>query len=172
MLRAMTETTTARTDPPLTGDERAQLMGFVQYFRRTIRVKTAGLSEEDAHRSVLPSPLMTVAGLVSHLRWVEAFWFRVVLDGQPDEAPYTDEDPDAEFKVADRTLADLLDEYDAECSRSDAIAAARQLDDEVPFRKDRRINLRWVLLHMVEETGRHAGHLDVIREMLDGATGE
>ena len=163
---------TERTDPPMTGDERAQLMGFVQYFRDTIRCKTAGLSEQDAHRPVLPSPLMTVAGLVSHLRWVEAYWFQVILGGRPDEAPYTDEDPDAEFKVADRTLAELLDEYDAECSRSDTIVAARQLDDEVPFRKDRRVNLRWVLLHMVEETGRHAGHLDAIRELLDGVTGE
>jgi uncharacterized damage-inducible protein DinB len=171
MLRAMTETKT-RTDPPMTGDERAQLMGFLHFFRETIRWKTAGLSEEDAQRAVLPSPLMTAAGLISHLRWVEAYWFRTVLDGQPDEAPYTDEDPDAEFKVDDRPLAELLDEYDTECSRSDAIATARQLDDEVPFRKDRRINLRWVLLHMIEETGRHAGHLDVIRELLDGMTGE
>jgi uncharacterized damage-inducible protein DinB len=103
---------------------------------------------------------------------VEAYWFQVILGGRPDEAPDTDEDPDAEFKVADRTLAELLDEYDAECSRSDTIVAARQLDDEVPFRKDRRVNLRWVLLHMVEETGRHAGHLDAIRELLDGVTGE
>lgn len=171
MLRAMTEPET-RTDPPMTGDERAQIMGFLHFFRETIRWKATGLSEQDAHRPVLPSPLMTAAGLVSHLRWVEAYWFRVVLDGRPDEAPYTDEDPDAEFKVDDRPLAELLDEYDAECSRSDAIAAARQLDDDVPFRKTRRVNLRWVLLHMVEETGRHAGHLDVIRELLDGLTGE
>jgi uncharacterized damage-inducible protein DinB len=166
----MTETN--RADPPFTGDERAQITGFVDFFRATLRVKTAGLSEEDAHRPVLPSPLMTVAGLVSHLRWVEAYWFRVVLDGQPDEAPYTDEDPDAEFKVDDRPLAELLDEYDAECTRSNAIAAKLQLDEELPFRKDRHINLRWVLLHMIEETGRHAGHLDVIRELLDGVTGE
>jgi uncharacterized damage-inducible protein DinB len=165
-------TTILRTDPPMTGDLRAQLTGFLDYLRASVHVKAAGLSDEDAHRVVLPSELTTVAGLVSHLRWVEAYWFRVVLGGEPDDAPYTDEDPDAEFRVQDRTMTELLDEYAAECARSDAIATARQLDDEAAFRKDQRVNLGWVLIHMIEETGRHAGHLDILREMLDGVTGE
>jgi uncharacterized damage-inducible protein DinB len=156
----------------MNGGERDQLMAFLGFLRGSVHLKAGGLSHEDAHRSLLPSPLTTVAGLVSHLRWVEAYWFRTVLLNQPDGAPYSAEDPDAEFKVSDRKLGELLDGYAAECAHSDTIASARQLDDTVRFRQDREVNLRWVLIHMIEETGRHAGHLDILREMLDGVTGE
>lgn len=165
-------TNDTRPSPPLTGGERDQLDGFLDFHRATVHRKALGLSEEDAHRSLLPSALMTVAGLVSHLRWVEAYWFEVVLLGQPDQAPYSDANPDGEFEIAATTTMDeLLDQYARQCERSREIAAKIDLDAEVPFRQDRRVNLRWVLIHMVEETGRHAGHLDILRELLDGTTG-
>jgi uncharacterized damage-inducible protein DinB len=168
----MTTTLDDRQDPPWVADERTQLTAFLDLQRGTILFKASGLSEEDGHKAVIPSPLMTVAGLLSHLRWVEAYWFKTVLDGQPDLAPYSKERPDGEFEVAaELTLAQLTEEYRAECARSNEIAAALDLDHSVPFR-GAAVTVRWVLLHMIEETGRHAGHLDVMRELIDGATGE
>lgn len=166
-------TAATRTDPPYTGAELAQAEGFLDYLRSTVVMKAEGLSEEDAHRSVLPSKLMTVAGLLSHLRWVEAYWFRTVLCGEPDAAPYSKERPDGEFEdAAHLPTRQLVEEYEAECANSRAVAARMGLDETRPFRNGGEITVRWVVLHMIEETGRHAGHLDIIRELLDGVTGE
>ncbi|MBM7775783.1 putative damage-inducible protein DinB [Actinokineospora baliensis] len=162
-----------RVEPPYQGDERELLSAFLDYLRATIAFKSEGLSEADTHRSVLPSPLMTVAGLLSHLRWVEAYWFEVALSGQPNRAPYSAERPDGEFEIAaNLTTAELLADYAQQCERSREVTAGLALDDTVAFRDGKQLSLRWVLIHMIEETGRHAGHLDVIREFLDGATGE
>nr|BFF00119.1 DinB family protein [Streptoalloteichus tenebrarius] len=161
-----------RTDPPTTGDERAVLGGFLDFLRATIHTKCAGLSDALAHRSVLPSPLTTAAGLVMHLRWVEHYWFEHVLAGLPHRAPWTEEDLDADWRPApETTLESLLTDYAAQYAVSREIAAGLALDHEVAFRGG-TVSVRWVLVHMVEETARHAGHLDVVRELLDGVTGE
>jgi Protein of unknown function (DUF664) len=166
----MTTADLTRVDPPMTGGERAQLTGFLDFLRATVHVKAAGLSEEDAHRSTVRSPLLTVAGIVSHLRGAERYWFAEVLGGRPQHHA---DDPDDDFLVArDRPLGELLGEYAAECEASREMVARLDLDTEVPFRDSGLISTRWVMLHMVEETGRHAGHLDIIRENLDGTTGE
>lgn len=165
--------TDLRVDPPLTGDERALLGGFLDYLRGTIELKCAGLSEEDAVRSTLPSPLLTAAGIVKHLLWVEDYWFAVILAGGPDHAPYSRADPDADWRIGTgETISGLLADYAAQCAVSREIVAGLELDHEVPFRDKGTVSVRWVLIHMVEETGRHAGHLDVVRELLDGSTGE
>jgi hypothetical protein len=141
-------------------------------------MKCEGLSEADAHRKLLPtSPLMTMAGLVAHLRWNEYSWFQLNLLGVPDtgQTPWTEDgDPDAEMSVDDVPLASLLDDYDAECARSNSAIASLSLDDteKGPYAvKGEAASLRYVLCHMIEETARHVGHLDIIRELLDGATG-
>lgn len=163
--------------PPLTADERTQLTGWLDHLRSLVRTKCEGLSEADAHRKVLPtSPLMTVAGLVAHLRWVEYSWFTENLLGTPDEGqtPWTEGGhPDAEMIVDDVPLARLLDEYDAECARSNDIVAGFSLDDveRAVVRDTGAASTRYILCHMIEETARHLGHLDIIRELLDGATG-
>ncbi|TCN37173.1 uncharacterized protein DUF664 [Kribbella orskensis] len=161
---------------PLTADERTQLTGWLDLQRSFVRMKCEGLSETDAHRKVLPtSPLMTVAGLVSHLRWVEYSWFTQNLLGTPDhgETPWTEDGhPDAEMFVDDVPLAQLLDDYDAECARSNEIIATVSLDDveKAVFRDTGAASTRYILCHMIEETARHLGHLDIIRELLDGQT--
>lgn len=162
-----------RPEPPWTGSERETLTGFLDYLRATIRWKSEGLSDEQARRALLPSELTTVAGLVGHLTYVESFWFSVVLAGEADpwREAFTD-DPDAEFRAAQGVpLARLLDDYERQCARSREIVADRALENEVPFRSG-AVTARWVLTHLIEETGRHAGHLDVLRELLDGRTGE
>jgi hypothetical protein len=153
--------------------EREQLAGFLDFLRGTVVMKAAGLTDEQARRSLVPSELTTVAGLVSHLTYVEQYWFGVLFDARPD--PWVDrfrDDPDAEFSAGMVTpLAELVENYERECARSRAIAAKLDLDATVT-RKGEPVNLRWVLIHMIEETGRHAGHLDLLRELLDGSTGE
>ncbi|MFB7587055.1 DinB family protein [Streptomyces sp. NPDC056169] len=161
-------------DTPPAWDERTQLTTFLDYTRDTARAKCAGVSAENANRSLLPgSPLMTMSGLINHLRWVEYYWFQVVFLGEEDQGPWTDEDPDREMRIAvDFPLAQLLDEYAEQSARYRELVAGHSLDDQAKrVRKGLRVDLRWILLHLTEETARHNGHLDILRELLDGTTG-
>lgn len=164
-----------RTDSPPTWDERTQLTTFLDYTRATALAKCEGLAQEDARKAPLPgSPLMTLAGVVNHLRWVEYYWFEVVFLGGEDEGPWTDEDPDREMRIAvDMPLADVLTDYEKQCVRYRELVAAHDLDTPAkrPHSDGRHPDLRWILLHLVEETARHNGHLDIIREIVDGSTG-
>jgi uncharacterized damage-inducible protein DinB len=163
-------------DVPDSFDERAILTQFLDYARDTVHAKCAGLSEADARRAPLPgSPLMTISGLVSHLRWVECGWIDKTLLGGTIDAPWTDEDPDREFRIAvEVPLAQLLAEYRAACDRHRQLVAALDLDTlsagELVWRTE-PVTLRWVLFHLVEETARHNGHIDILRELADGARG-
>jgi uncharacterized damage-inducible protein DinB len=161
-----------RTDPPHHGSEREILEGFLEYQRSTVFIKARGLSDADAAKRLLPS-LTTVTGLVRHLTDVERYWFREVLLGEA-AVPfrYSKEDPDGEFRVTDANSLDAeLIEYSSALDEARKSAALLQLDDRArDIRGD--VSLRWVLVHMIEETARHLGHLDLLRELLDGETGE
>ncbi|HEX2316171.1 MAG TPA: DinB family protein [Thermomonospora sp.] len=159
--------------PPPAADEQTLLLAFLNLNRAAVTAKCEGLDEDLAHRAVLPtSPLMTVAGLVSHLRWVEQSWFCHVLMGEPELGPWTDEDPDRDFRVDDVPLATLLADYRRQCDRSDEIVGDLGLTAlAATERRGERRSVRWVVIHMIEETARHAGHLDILRETLDGRTG-
>lgn len=164
-----------RTRPPHVADERTQLMGWYDLQRAIVHYKCEGLGHDDLHRSVLPdSPLMTVAGVLSHLRWAEQRWFEVIFAGGPAGAPQFVDDPE-EAMIVDRAvpLDQLLAEYDRQCAASNDIIAAHALDDvgSHPDFAAARATLRWIVLHMLEETARHVGHLDTIRELLDGEKG-
>ncbi len=163
-------------DVPSAWDERTTLLTMLDYARDTVHAKCAGLSDADARRAPLPgSPLMTVSGLVSHLRWVESGWIEEHMLGRAIDAPWTDEDPDREFRVAvEIPLAELLADYRATCARHNELVAGLDLD--APSRgqldwRDEPVTLRWILLHLIEETARHTGHLDILRELADGARG-
>lgn len=164
-----------RTDLPEAWDERSTLNAMLDYARATVRAKCEGISEENARRAPLPaSPLMTVSGLVSHVRWVEYSWFEVVFLGHDDKGPWTDEDPDREMRIAvDVPLAQLLDDYDAQSERYRVLAAGVDLDDlsQKKMSTGDPVTMRFVLLHLIEETARHNGHLDILRELADGVTG-
>lgn len=161
---------------PKSGPERAQLEGWLDAQRSLVRMKCEGLSDADAHRQLITtSPLMTMAGIVAHLRWVEYSWFHMNLAGIPDEGqtPWGEgKHPDAEMFVEGTPLGQLLDDYDAECERSRAIAADYQLDDlEKESFGQGAVSVRYILIHMIEETARHLGHMDIIRELADGQVG-
>ncbi|MGX4736211.1 DinB family protein [Kitasatospora griseola] len=170
---------TERTDTPPTWDERTQLTTFLDYARATARAKCEGISAEDARRSPLPdSPLMTVCGLISHLRWNEHWWLEAVFLGEELVGPLagaTEEDPDPEMRTAvDVPLEQLLAEYEEQSVRFRKLVAEHDLDAKAvrSSRSGLHMDLRWILLHLIEETSRHNGHLDIVRELLDGNTGK
>ena len=167
--------TPPRIRPPGAADERTQLVGWLGLQRALVHYKCQGLSERDAHRALLPtSPVMTVAGLVSHLRWVEHCWFEVLfLDRPAGDNPQFGAVEDVDFQVADAPLSQLLEEYAHQCAVSDDIVAGSSLDAPAqnPDYGAGSLTLRWILLHMIEEVARHVGHLDVLREQLDGVRG-
>jgi hypothetical protein len=106
---------------------------------------------------------------------VENCWFEVLLLGRPatDNPQFQDEPEDADMRVDGLPLAQLLEEYDRQCAASNEIIAAHSLDDvgKHPDFRASAASLRWILIHMIEETARHAGHADAIRELLDGTKG-
>ncbi|WP_229660534.1 DinB family protein [Marmoricola endophyticus] len=163
-----------RTDVPDAGDERSTLLRMLDYTRRTAIWKVEGLADADAQRAPLPtSPLTSPGGLLSHLRWVEHSWVERRFAGRPDRGPWTRADPDADLRLGLHTpLAEIVAGYREQIEVDDAIVAGAHLDDlaVVPAR-GRHQNLRWTLLHLIEETARHNGHLDLLREMADGSVG-
>jgi hypothetical protein len=165
--------TLPRRRPPEVADERTQLVGWLDLQRALVPWKCEGLPEDAAHQALLPtSPLTTVAGLVSHLRWVEHCWFQVVfLDREQGANPQFGDVDDADWQVDGVPLARLVDGYVAECARSDEVVAAASLDDLARHPEYGGATLRWILQHVLEETARHVGHLDLLREQLDGTTG-
>ena len=167
---------TQRVDPPMAADERTMLTSWLDWHRATVHTKCADLAPQLSTAAPLPtSPMTTIGGIVCHLRWVEAFWFEAVMLDQPGRAPYSREDPDAEWRMGKtQPIGELLDEYETQCRRSREIVAKLELADfsrRVPDVRG-RTTLRWVLVHMIEETARHNGHLDVLRELADGVVGE
>ncbi len=119
----------------------------------------------------------SIAGLVKHLALVEDSWFAPDLAGLPPADWYADvdweADPDWEFHTAvDEPIAEVLAVYEQACRRAREIATSRDLDDIGADTSRREFTLRFVYVHMIEETARHLGHLDVLRELLDGTTGE
>jgi uncharacterized damage-inducible protein DinB len=174
--------TTPDQDPRTHGNPRGEKATYRQYlnnYRLTIELKCEGLGAEQlADRSVPPSTL-SLLGLVRHLAYVEHHWFQQVLQGRTDEGlPYRDEaDRDWEFNgaAADPALVeDAFTTWKSEITRANAwLETLRddELDVEVPFH-DGTVSRRDVLVHMIEEYARHAGHADLLRECIDGRTGQ
>lgn len=163
-----------RPEPPLSGDERETLTGFLDFLRATVAMKVSGLTDEEGRRPLLESsPLMTPAGVVKHLTAVERVWFSTVLADDTSLPPlFQRGDPDAAMRLTDQDTVDaLLRRYAEECQRSRHVVRTLSLDDTAK-RGKRKVSVRWVLTHMIEETARHAGHLDLLRESIDGETGE
>lgn len=165
-----------RMPPVRTADERTMLTAMLDWYREGVVRKVDGLAAHHASATPLQSAT-SIAGLVKHLAVVEDAWFTERFAGEPMPEPWQGvdwtADPDWEFRTArDEPLAELVALYQAACERSRAITEAHELDDLAaqPGRAD--FTLRWALVHLLEETARHLGHLDVLREHLDGTTGE
>ena len=143
--------------------ERDMLLAYLHRQRELVQWKCAGLDEDAARRQATPTGL-TIHGIVRHLAGVEKGWLREHFAGEPRERVRDDE-----FVPQTESLAELLAAYREECARCDEVIAAHELDDVSSLRDH---SLRWILLHLVEEIGRHLGHLDLLCEQADGRTGE
>ena len=174
----------ARVDPPLRVDEATTLRTFLDYHRDTLRMKTEGLTQEQLAQTLPPST-MSLGGLVKHLSLVEDNWFSVVLLGNDDDEPWQGVDWEADRDWEWHTAADdspeelrrIFDETVADCDRivDEALAGPTGLDalSVVSSRRGHgQFSLRWILVHLIEEYARHNGHADLIRESIDGQTGE
>jgi uncharacterized damage-inducible protein DinB len=162
----------ARVRPSEDGDEREILTGMLDFLRATVVHKVTGLTDEQASGRPVTASALTAAGLVKHLTGVERFWFSIDFAGDDRPWPWTEEEPHGGFLLApEDSLTGLIEAYNAECERSRAIVAAAALDDRA--RADgNNFNLRYALTHMIQETARHCGHLDLMRESIDGETGQ
>ncbi|WP_405009344.1 DinB family protein [Kitasatospora sp. NBC_01539] len=169
-------TTTERIDPPFAADETAMLTAWLDYHRATLLLKTEGLTPEQLRERSVPPSSLSLLGLVRHMAEVERHWFLGILQGQEFEEGiyWTSEDEDGDFNQVDG--ADP--EADLATFRTQvglAREAAAGLPPETPGKRLRRgeeVTLRWILVHMIEEYARHNGHADLLRERIDGATGE
>jgi uncharacterized damage-inducible protein DinB len=151
-------------------DERTMLLGYLQRQRDLVLWKVDGLSDRDAHRVGTTSGL-TIHGILDHLADVERSWVRRWFAGRRG-LHLGGVDADHVQPPLDLTgarLKDLVNAYREETRRCDDVIAEHQLDD-VEVNGDR--TLRWVVHHLIEETSRHLGHLDLLRELADGSTGE
>ena len=153
------------------GDERTTLLGLLQRQRDLVVWKLKGASDLVLNSVATPSGV-SLRGLVRHLTNVERSWLCDVFAGQLDvRYDWTGDDPEAEWRVpASTTMADLLTDYVEESRRCDAVVTASPSLDVTSASRD--MSLRWILLHLVEETSRHLGHIDLLREQADGSTGE
>ncbi|MFG2190330.1 DinB family protein [Nocardia iowensis] len=164
-----------RTDAPMIAAERQMLQGWLDFHRDTLLLKCAGLDAERLRkRSVEPSTL-SLHGLVRHMTEVERGWFR--LAAAAEDVPYvygSEDDPDGDFDTEGADAATDFAAYRREIELADAAVADLPLDHTFvhPKRPDLQFNLRWVYLHMIEEYARHNGHADLLRERIDGATGD
>jgi uncharacterized damage-inducible protein DinB len=153
-------------------DERPLLEAFLDWHRSIVVAKVSGLDDEAVRRRHVQSST-TLAGVVQHLAGVERSWFLRVLDQRPPDQlpPNSAGDEDSWLLAYDRTVADVVSDYEDACEQSRTAAARHDLDATVPDPRLGQVSLRWIYVHMIEETARHVGHLDILRELTDGATG-
>lgn len=171
-----------RPVPPPEAGEVETLVGFLEFLRATIFWKCEGLGDDELRRSLPPSS-MTLGGLLKHLAFVEDYWFGYVLHGADPDAPWADADWDAD---PDWDWTSAVDDAGEELRTlwSEAVGRSRSRLTEAletggadhpasrPWSDGRRPSLRWIVCHLVEEYARHCGHADLLRESIDGKTGE
>jgi uncharacterized damage-inducible protein DinB len=171
-----------RPEPPLAAGEAATLLGFLEFLRATLAWKCAGLDAAGLAATVGPST-MTLGGMLKHLAYVEFTWIARRLHGQGQQPPWDavdwTADPDWDWhSAADDSPEYLLGLWQDTAARSRSLIAAALADGgldqlaAVGWADGQRMSLRWILCHLIEEYARHDGHADLIRESVDGLTGE
>jgi hypothetical protein len=177
-----------RVDPQFASDERTTLVEFLTYFRDTLELKASGLTDEQARTASVPPSDLTLMGLVRHMADVERSWFQRVLAGrdgaiEPDAAPiyygasHPTGDADGDLHPGpDDTLSEGVETWRREIARSDTVMADLPLDHLAKGGTwdgtDGPPNLRWILVHLIEEYARHCGHADLLRQAIDGSVGD
>jgi uncharacterized damage-inducible protein DinB len=180
-LRPQDDPRSAPRSGPRESGELATYRDYLRHYRLTLELKCQDLTPEElAQRSVPPSNL-SLLGLVRHMAYVEHTWFQRALQGHTDEPrPFTDPtDPDYEFTQVTGTASAVVEamaSWRHEMARADAWLDTRtdaSMAEEVVYNRDGRTTpVRDILVHMVEEYARHCGHADLLRECIDGRTGQ
>jgi hypothetical protein len=161
----------ARPRPIQHGSERAVLESMLDFYRATVVTKVAGLTDTQAFTAAVPPSTLTPASVVKHLAGTERFWFSIDFAGLDVAWPWTDDDPNGGFAVEPGdTLTSIVTDYVEECARSRRAVANRDLA-EAASGADMDFSLRYAMIHMIQETARHCGHLDLLRERTDGVVG-
>ncbi len=157
---------------PLTGAEKESLHASLDRHRDAVLWKLDGLDDEQLRRPMTPSGT-NLLGLVKHLAAVEYGWFCETFGRETEPLPFDEDDENADLRVtADESLADIVDFYGRARDAADRVIVDLDVTDTGTAWFGDTVTLRWVLIHMIEETARHAGHMDIVRELMDGATGD
>lgn len=164
-----------RIDPPKLAGDRESLDTWLELYRETVLLKVAGLDAEQLARRAVPPSSLSLLGVIRHLTEVEEYWLRaVLLDEDVPDRYCTPDRPDGDFEDGSpaTAVADVA-AYEQVLVTARATAAAwSDLDAPVRgLRHGEQLNLRWILVHLVEEYARHLGHMDLLREAVDGRTG-
>ena len=162
-----------REDPRRVAGERPMYQSWLDFHRGTLLWKCAGLSDAQLKSASVPPSALTLLGLLRHMAEVERWWFRTKAAGLELPDLYCpDDDKDGDFdNVADADVERDRATFKAECLAADEAVREMSLDDTFAGR-DGPISLRWAYVHMIEEYARHNGHADLLRERIDGATGD
>ncbi|WP_336212072.1 DinB family protein [Nonomuraea sp. LPB2021202275-12-8] len=164
-----------RTPPVFTGDEREILYSWLDWHRETLAAKCAGLSEEQLRERSVPPSNMSLLGLVRHLAHVERAWFRRMIDDEDVPLLYGKEQrPDADFEDVDQASAEeTFATWRTEIELARKVSAGLSLDAVAKRqRAGNDVSHRRILVHLIQEYARHNGHADLLRERIDGVTGE
>jgi hypothetical protein len=164
-------TTADRVDTPYEGGERTLLEAWLEYHRATLAMKCEGLSPDQLRMRSVPPSTLSLLGLVRHMAEVENNWFRWWLAG---DGPTARWEGDEDFAVDDADVDEAFAYWRDECDNARAVLARFESLDEVGAgqAKGAGISVRWTLIHMIEEYARHNGHADLLREAIDGTTGD
>ncbi|MGW5716310.1 DinB family protein [Amycolatopsis sp. NPDC003865] len=166
--------TADRADPTPVADERQALTESLDYYRRTFEMKCEGLDPPRLSERSVPPSTLTLHGLLRHLTGVERWWFRIQFAGE--DVPnlyYSDDDPEQDFTSLDGDVGEAFSLWHAECARAREIVAAASMDQTgTRISTGEPFTLRWLMLRMIGEYARHVGQADLVRERIDGATGE
>jgi uncharacterized damage-inducible protein DinB len=157
---------------PFTAREKEMLWVALDRHRDAVVWKLQGLGDDDLRRPMVPSGT-NMLGLLKHLGSVEYGWFSTTFGRETEPLPIDEDDPESEMRVEPHeSTADMLAFYERARAASDRVIDDLDLDDTGTAWAGQTVSLRWVLIHMIEETCRHAGHLDILRELIDGASGD
>ncbi|MGF1427922.1 DinB family protein [Kitasatospora sp. LaBMicrA B282] len=164
-----------RVEPPTLAAEAAMLAAWLDFHRKTLAVKTAGLTAEQLRQRAVSPSTLSLLGLVRHLAEVENYWYQVVLLGGDATPLYaTDEDQDLDFNGVDQADPDeAFATWRRQVELAERASAGLPLETVGKrLRHGQEVSLRWIQVHMIEEYARHNGHADLLREAVDGVTGE
>ncbi len=157
---------------PFTGQEKESLHVSLDRHRDVVLWKVEGLSDEQLRRPMTPSGT-NLLGLVKHLGSVEYGWFCETFGRESEAIPFDANEPDADMRAGpDEATADIIAYYARARAAADRVIDEVDLDDVGTAWFGEAVSMRWVLIHMIEETARHTGHMDILRELIDGATGD